>query len=144
MSQMLKILITIDECEFKGELMVIDDEIMNYDAIIGTDILGKGRVVIENGRCEVAALDSNKVTADEKHKLIVLLNSFAGCFGENLNELGKCASVKTNIKLTSDKPIEKKPYSTPFPKQQTVNRNNSRTGLVKYYSPGIFLLRVPS
>ncbi|XP_036318773.1 uncharacterized protein LOC118733478 [Rhagoletis pomonella] len=105
---------------------VVDYELMAYDAIIGTDILSKSRVVIENGQCYVGLIDENKINVghelaiNQQVELKRILNKYANCFGEELREIGKCSFSKMQISLTSEKPVVRNPYPIPIPKQKIV------------------------
>ncbi|XP_049314068.1 uncharacterized protein LOC125778803 isoform X1 [Bactrocera dorsalis] len=125
-----KILVKIkfDEMVYEVELLIIDDSIMKYDALIGIDILSKGKVVIEGGKCSIMAIDrkavdvGNHLQPETMNNLFCLLERYGHCFGESLCELGRSKRFKMNIRLTTTKPIAKKPYSIPIPKQQVVEK----------------------
>lgn len=58
--KILNINVTIDGQYFNAELFVIDDNTTSYEVIIGLNILSNGRVIIENGNCQVYAIHTIK------------------------------------------------------------------------------------
>lgn len=120
--------VTIDEQCYVSEIYIVDDNTMTYEVIIGLDILSNGRVIIENGNCQVFGVNENKIQCDdnlkngEKNEIMRLINRYSKCFSDNMNDLGKCGTVKMEISVTSPKPVVKKPYTIPIPKQQVVDR----------------------
>lgn len=78
----LNVNVIIDEQCFSAELFVVDDETTQYEVIIGLDILLNGRVIIENGNCQVYAIRDSEmqcgdnIQRDEKKQLAGLLNKY--------------------------------------------------------------------
>lgn len=84
------LVMNIDNLSVKVELLIVDDGVMQYDLIIGRDVLSKNSVIMKNGQCRVVALTDQTVNINEclkeskKQKLQNLLNKYAVCFTDNV------------------------------------------------------------
>ena len=63
---------------------------------------------------------NNALNTEVQNELVCLLNEHRNCFAKNLNELGLCNSAKMKITLTSDVPVDKRPYKLAFTERERV------------------------
>lgn len=117
-SSMIKVDVMVDgQTYHNGELHLVDDQhLAPGEVILGTKLLcGEGqRLVIGGDECFILP------QVDGKAKLTKLLEDFKPCFSKDLSEIGTCKIGELKIELTTDKPVNVRPYKVPFAKQQVV------------------------
>lgn len=116
--------VQIDQVKVKTSLFIVDDELLPEDILLGKDILCRPdvRLVIENGTCQLQYVPVNACMTDhENSEFRALLDEFSDSFATNLSELGCATNAEMSIVLTSDSPINCRPYKIPFAKRQNVN-----------------------
>ncbi|XP_017486578.1 PREDICTED: uncharacterized protein LOC108375015 [Rhagoletis zephyria] len=122
----VKVMMKIDSAEESAWLLIVDNNMIANDVLLGRDVLcsGKMKYIIDGENLYVHADVVKNVNAIDA-------KSEAGRFGEldkllckhekRFSTLGKANVVKMDIKLTTDKPINMKPYRLPFAKRPIVN-----------------------
>ncbi|KAJ3650016.1 hypothetical protein Zmor_021729 [Zophobas morio] len=60
------------------------------------------------------------LTADQKQKLLDLLNEYRGCFAVETSQLGKGSGVELEFNLADDKPVSFTPYKLSFAERSQV------------------------
>lgn len=136
--------VRIDGVDATVKLHVVDDEVLNTPMVIGTDfllqphvrtVLECGTVKVERypvGKFEINLLDrGERILIGEidcclddgcKERLVQMVNGFRDCFSTNHTELGKCKISTARIELTSDVPVQQKPYPIPYAERPKVNK----------------------
>lgn len=114
--ELMKSNIIIDDVCVNANLLIIDDNKLDYDVLVGRDVLcTNGNVFVIDGEdCWMKSKVNiiNNATVENENLKKVLLK-YEGRF----NTLGKAKLLKMNIKLDSDIPINMKPYRLPFGKR---------------------------
>lgn len=120
-------IVKIDDEIFNAELYVVADSFLSYPILVGRDLLGREgqRFVFQNGECHVEGkrqVISEDLETGDRNKLEQMCEKYGGCFGEKLNELGKCKNAAIKIQLKSDKPVCRRPYRVPFAKRENITK----------------------
>ncbi|XP_036345820.1 uncharacterized protein LOC118755074 [Rhagoletis pomonella] len=116
--EQIKANIAIDNVCVDVKLLIVDDDKLEYNVLIGRDVLcSNGNLFVIDGEdCWMQSkINIIESVFDENHneKLSNVLKTYDGRF----NTLGKTKITKINIKLDNYNPIKMKPYRWPFAKR---------------------------
>ncbi|XP_033333276.2 uncharacterized protein LOC117224434 [Megalopta genalis] len=131
-----KINIFVDNIPFKVRVLVVADDQLSKEIIIGRDVLNKAgtRAITDSsgvtftcGDYRREVLEVNMTSYEErrpivetdiccdssvgdKSRLLELLNEYRNCVALNYNELGRTSVTELKIELLDDEPVFHKPY----------------------------------
>ena len=134
-----KINIRIDNIPLRIRILIVPDEQLSKEVIIGRDILSKPGVQAISNATEVTftlnrlnkrdnKLEVNVVNVDKRKaieindiycgeldgkdrvRLAKFLNDYRDCISLNFRELGKTSAAEMKIELKDDEPVYHKPY----------------------------------
>ncbi|XP_036318971.1 uncharacterized protein LOC118733612 [Rhagoletis pomonella] len=120
----LNTILTIDDSDCASEVLVVDDGMIDYPILLGIDVLcaNENKFVFEGRNIWFIKKNNNKVmkiTDGEFGNLNKVLQVYAHCFSVD-KAIGKTDLVKMKIALSSDVPINMKPYRIPFARRPVV------------------------
>lgn len=166
-TKMYLLVIKIDDVSAVTEVYVVNNEYLHESLLIDRDYLCQSHIAItiEGGRMRLkhsgcnstgtrkpiveGDLDINKqLTINESNLVMQSVNANRDAFATDVTELGDCTLGEMVINLTSDRPVQKRPYPVPFPKRVIIDemikemlRNNViRPSISPYATPVLLIL----
>ncbi|XP_054729235.1 uncharacterized protein LOC129238219 [Anastrepha obliqua] len=121
----LNVALNIDGNVCNTEMLVVDDNMIDYPVLLGINVIhgndkhfvfkGNQMWVIEKPNNEILKLEDG-----EFGDLSKMLQKYKQCFTNEMGTVGKTSIVKMNIVLSSDTPVNVKPYRLPFARRSIV------------------------
>lgn len=114
--------VRIDDKTFKTSLLVVADDLLPADVLLGSDLLLRdgNRLVFEEGDVYIEPKTDN-VNKEELPEVVEIIDQNADCFSTEMNNIGRCNTTVMKIEVTSSMPVNRPPYRIPFAKREAVN-----------------------
>lgn len=74
------------------------------------------------GGIKLNEIDVGEINAGDKQTLYNMLHTFSDCFASSLREIGTTNLGEMHIKVTSDKPVNRKPYRLAYSEKEVVTK----------------------
>lgn len=149
-----KINITVEGVNATVIVLILDDDRLSHELIIGTDFINQEHVIMlktkgtvrlrtleplkadEFNYCNVCDVEQDSITIEtlkigdqvkdtQKLQIVTLLNEYRDCVSFSLRDLGKTNGTQMSLKLKCDEPVVYNPY------RMSVAEKDTLRGIVK-------------